>query len=236
MRYSGNLHDKKWGRGWDVDALFTLFLSLLAGVATLGLSHLWVFLRILNTARRASAAPQNIPALAILGNRLTSGNIPSGDYLQRLDRALLLWRESGPFDVLVIGDAVSGGISEAEAGQLYLEQQGMEGTCIYRESASLNTLENFRHARNWFTGFPSVVVISNRYHLARVLDLARGLGLKVQPCAAEAECHFWRNVHRWPLETLFLHWYWSGRWFAQLTGNRRMLEKISVVGDNQQSR
>ena len=235
MPSSGNLHDKRWGRGWDADALFTLFLSLIIGVLTLGLSHLWVFIRILSTARSAPAQPQGFPALAILGNRLSAQGAPSSDYRQRLDRALHLWRNAAPFEVLVIGGAVSSEISEAQAGQSYLERQGMDGASIQQESTSLNTLENFRHARDWFEGFPYVLVISNRYHLARVLDLARGLGLKVQPCAAESEFRFWQRLHRWPMETLFLHWYWSGRWYARITRNRRMLEKISVVSDNQGS-
>ncbi|BAO44368.1 conserved hypothetical protein [Thiolapillus brandeum] len=204
-------------------------------MATLGLTHLWTFARILFVARSAPATPASFPALAILGNRLNSNGSPSRDFRQRLEHGLLLWRTSGPFDILVIGGAVSSELSEAGAGQTYLQEHGVESAYIHQEATSLNTLENFRHARAWFAGFPSAGVVSNRYHLARVLDLARGLGLQVQPCAAENKLHFWRHWHRWLLETMFLHWYWSGRWYAQLTGNRRMLEKISVVSDNQHS-
>jgi len=88
-------------------------------------------------------------------------------------------------------------------------------------------LENFRHARPWFDAHPRAVVISNRYHLQRILTMARGLGLDIRACAAEDSCKPWRRIPRLLLEAAFLHWYWSGRIFAILTKNQRMLAKIS---------
>jgi len=57
--------------------------------------------------------------------------------------------------------------------------------------------------------------------------MARGQGLDIRPCAAEDSCKLWRKLPRLLLEAVFLHWYWSGRIFATLTNNQRMLEKIN---------
>jgi len=162
----------------------------------------------------------------VLGKQLQQGEL-SADYRLRLDRSLRLYQAWGRPDMLVIGGGVADEISEASVGVDYLIQYGVEPSMIAVEELSVNTLENFRHARPWFKDHPQAVVISNRYHLLRILTMARGLGLDIRACAAEDSCKFWRRLPRLLLEAIFLHWYWGGRIFSTLTGNNRMREKIS---------
>lgn len=213
-------------RGWDADGIFTLLLSLLIGLATLGISHLLLLVQVIRTGAQANTQPDAEGAVAVLGNQLRQGRI-SADYRLRLDRTLSLYQAWNKPDILVIGGDASGEISEARAGADYLIQAGVEPTAVALEELSVNTLENFRHARSWFDDHPRVVVVSNRYHLQRILTMARGLGLNIRLCAAEDTCKPWRRVPRLLLESVFLHWYWSGRVFATLTRNKRMQAKIS---------
>jgi len=224
------------GRGFDSDARFTFTLSLLTGVATLGLSHCYVLFRVWKQAKNSRYCCGTPSAIAVPGHQLENGNI-SADYRLRLDRAAALYFESdnnfepdnnlasGPAMIRIIGGRPHLGISEARAGQQYLIDQGVPGAAITMEEASTNTLENMQHSRDWFAGFDEVVLVSNRYHLERLQTLAKGLNLTTRPCAAEKSLDI--PLIRTFKETLFLHWYWSGRVYASLTNNRRMLDKIS---------
>jgi len=213
-------------RGWDADGVFTLLLSLLTGLLTLGITHFWLLLQVIRTGSETAAQPDARGAVAVLGKQLQQGDV-SADYRLRLDRVLALYQVWDRPDILVIGGGVSGEVSEARVGADYLILAGVESTDIALEEQSESTLENFRNARPWFDAHPQALVISNRYHLLRILTMARGQGLDIRPCAAEDSCKLWRKLPRLLLEAVFLHWYWSGRIFATLTNNQRMLEKIN---------
>ena len=211
-------------RGFDGDARFTFMLSLLSGVATLGLSHLYVFHRVRKRARSCQHTGTNISAIAVPGHQLENGKI-SSDYQIRLDRAAVLYKSSNNAVIRILGGCPYLGISEALAGSQYLVQQGIPDTAISMEEASTNTLENMKHSRDWFAGFDEVLLITNRYHLERLQTLASGLELTTRPCAAEESVDL--QLNKLLTETLFLHWYWAGRVYATVTGNQRMLDKIS---------
>ena len=65
-------------REFDGDARFTFMLSLLSGVATLGLSHLYVFHRVRKRARSCQHTGTNISAIAVPGHQLDNGKISGG--------------------------------------------------------------------------------------------------------------------------------------------------------------
>jgi len=112
MKYLGN-------RDFDGDARLTFLLSLLSGVATLGLSHLYVFHRIRKRARSCPHTGNNISAIAVPGHQLENGKI-STDYRLRLDRAAVLYQSSNNAEIRIIGGRPHFGISEALAGSQYL--------------------------------------------------------------------------------------------------------------------
>ena len=211
-------------RGFDGDARFTFLLSLLTGVATLGLSHLYIFYRVRKRAASCQHIINTSPAIAVPGHQLENGKI-SADYQLRLDRAASLYRESDDAVIRIIGGRPHLGISEARAGNQYLLEKGIPATAITMEETSTNTLENMKHSRDWFAGFDEVVLVTNRYHLERLQTLASGLTLTTRPCAAEETLDL--PLSKLLTETLFLHWYWAGRVYATMTRNQRMLDKIS---------
>jgi uncharacterized SAM-binding protein YcdF (DUF218 family) len=211
-------------RGFDGDARLTFLLSLLSGVATLGLSHLYVFHQVRKRAASCQYAASNISAIAVPGHQLENGKI-SADYRLRLDRAAALYKNSNNTVIRIIGGRPNLGISEARAGNQYLVQQGIPDTAISMEETSTNTLENMKHSREWFEGFDEVVLVTNRYHLERLQTLASGLALITRPCAAEESVDL--PLNKLLTETIFLHWYWAGRVYATVTRNQRMLDKIS---------
>lgn len=211
-------------RGVDGDARFTFLLSLLMGAATLGLSHLYVFYRVRKRAITCTHASENTSAIAVLGHQLENGKI-SADYQSRLDRAVSLYKSSNSTVIRIIGGRPHLGISEAQAGNQYLLAKGIPVTAITLEETSTNSLENLRHSRDWFDTFDEVVLVTNRYHLERLQTLAAGVALRTRPCAAEEAVDL--PLVKLLTETFFLHWYWTGRLYATVMHNQRMLEKIS---------
>ena len=95
------------------------------------------------------------------------------------------------------------------------------------EDQSRDTLQNLRHARDLLAGDGiDLILLSNRYHLARCLFFAECLGLSGRPCAAESVWS-WTAGGKLLVEAAYLMWVDIGRRWARLIGHRRMLAKVS---------
>lgn len=217
---------RRWNPpGMDADALLVLSISCLAGVATLGLGFFWFLYRV---NARALAAPSEFPhadAVVVLGQRLKNGRI-SGDFRLRLDRALRLVRQNRSVRLFIVGGRRENGITEAEAGSRYLIGRGVDPDRIVTEHKSANTVQNLLEIRPALNRYRRVAVVSNRYHLERIATLASGMSLPLAACGAERKYRARGTLPRSLVEAFYLHWYWSGRTYAHLTKNTRMLGKI----------
>jgi len=151
--------------------------------------------------------------------------------------------------VILLGGMTGGNqISEAQAGADYLIAQGVNAERIILEDQSRHTLENLQHARNVLVSHSlscerqkeqqkeqqrqsisePVVIISSRYHLYRILTLASGLQMPLQPIAAEEtfslSTRMWLRMFK---EAYYLHWYWSGKLWLIITANNKSKARIS---------
>lgn len=212
------------------DGLYTLLLSNLVLVLTAGLSLWWPLRNVVNTARNAPVAVPPDSALVVMGMRLDHGEV-TGDYVTRLERAIRIYRDDGGCVVLIVGGLTgTATVSEASRGRDYLLTRGVCPEHILIEDASRNTLENLRNARSMLEvcGYREISIISNRYHLARSMKIARGLGMKAGLCGAEDECGpLAALLPRLLLEAYYIHWYHTGTVWSRLTRNRKSLERIS---------
>lgn len=212
------------GRG----AATTLALSTAIMLLSMGLSWLAVLGRTLYVARRAPAEGQHCDALLVLGLQLRGGAI-TDDYVLRLERARLLLGRRYAARVLLLGGRADygAGVSEAAAGRDYLLGKGVAAERVRLEDRSRNTLENLQHGRALLTAGERVTLISNRYHLARCQALARALGLQYRLCAAEPRWS-WRpaSLLKAVQESVHLHWLYTGRAWARLTADPRLLSKL----------
>ncbi len=211
------------------DGYLTLVLSNLVIVATGGISWLWEIRRVISVARRASTSPSAEVAV-VLGFRLNEDRV-SREFATRLERARALYAGGMVHRILIAGGNTGRGrVSEAEAGRHYLTARHVPDDVISSEVYSRHTLENLRHVRASLQNHPDrrFLLITSRYHLARCRDLAKGLGLKPILCPAEDRLGGdLTTVLRICLEAWFLHWYVVGRAWAQWTGTRRSLARIS---------
>jgi len=151
-------------------------------------------------------------------------NKPDREYQCRLDRLL-----ASPWQcaVLMGGITAQANTSEAQAGYQYLLQNGLKNKNVHLEQSSRNTLENLKNTRQFLQN-QQILIISNRYHLARCAILAASLGLPHRLCAAENHFHVnLPNLYECLMEAFYLHWFFCGKYWAKLTHNQRMPDKIS---------
>lgn len=207
------------------DGLFTLGLSILIIPLTAGLTFLMAALAVIRSAWRSPTVLPACDLLLVPGRRL-QGNRPAPAFTARLNRARLLYAQGLVRRILVLGGRTgANSLSEAEVGCTFLQDQGVPPSAVEAECSSRHTLENLRMARDRLgSSNPRLGLVSSRFHLARCLALAAGLGLHPSPCAAEE----WPVLHMrdWLREAFFLHWYFTGRFWSELTRNEASLKRI----------
>jgi vancomycin permeability regulator SanA len=219
----------------DLDVLQAGIVVLLLIACTGGLIWVGYFIHVWRIATGSQLTPPRRMTALVFGRRLVA-DAPEADYRQRLGRVLSLARSGSADRVMLLGGRSGGRVSEAAAGQAWLDVQGWpDGVPVQLEQASIDSLENLRHARSLLmegsvgaTRLPPVALITSRYHLARCLMLARRLGFDGIPIAAEAELpRHWRYVVRLIVESGYLMWIDVGMRWAHLIGHRRMVARIS---------
>ena len=231
--------------GWD--GLTTFVFSNVLILLTLGAFLWWLIYRVLYlaiTARIDTADSERqgrkLNTVLVAGLCLEH-NQPVEAFKVRLRRAielqnLSLVAEKKDLQVIVLGGVTgNSSISEAQAGARYLIEQGMPEQQIILEQQSRHTLENMQHARMLLQqqnavqdcDSTDIAVITSRYHLYRLLTLARGLGMILLPVAAE-DSFDWSTIMllRVIKEAYYLHWYWSGKLWVFLTASQKSKARI----------
>ncbi len=211
------------GNGLKMLLLSLIVVGLTGGVSWLALTF-WLWWR----ARRYPHAVAGGRALLVPGVRLKAC-APNADFRVRLERAAVLWRTQRR-PVAILGGRTSPECeqSEASAGRDYLFGCGVDAQDLLVEERSRHTLENLRFARDLFGASEALVVVSNRYHLPRLCIMARRLGMRLLPCAAEERGGLgFRATGRLIREAFFVHWYLAGLGWALAVGDEASLNRIS---------
>jgi uncharacterized SAM-binding protein YcdF (DUF218 family) len=221
-----------WRYLGDVDVLHGAVVTVIALVATCGLLYVAYLLHVARVALRSPLQPSRRLAVLVFG-RMLVGDRPEHDYRQRLGRGLLLAQQGLAERVMLLGGRSGGGLTEAAAGERWLRDEGFpDSVPMQLEQASIDSLENLRHARSLLArdphGLPPVCLVTSRYHLARCQLLARWLGFEVETVGAEAALpRNLRYLRRITLEAGYLMWIDIGVRWARLIGHRRMVDRVS---------
>ena len=86
-------------------------------------------------------------------------------------------------------------ISEAEAIEKYLIEQGIDKNNIMIENKSKNTLENLKNSYDLIKDKSSKIVFAtNNYHILRAGLLATSLGVKMDGIGSKTKAYFWINA------------------------------------------
>lgn len=212
----------------DIDGYSMLLLSGLIMIATAGLSYLLCFKKIYSTAKQTPHECSDNVVVCVLGKKLINEK-PDNEYLLRLNRVSHILKNDEQSHVILLGGQTGKAkISEAFAGKKFLLKHDIEPSRINLEEASRNTLENINNAialleeKN-----KKIVIVTNRYHLARAKQMAEGFGLDVALCAAEDKLKInVTSLYKLGIEALHVHWYLSGHYYAHLTNNNRIINRV----------
>lgn len=214
----------------DRDVWHSLLVTALACGLSCGILYVIYLWRVARIALTASCMPDDDRMLLVFGRKLDANGEPEADYIARLRRALDAIAAQHAKKIMLLGGASGSNVSEAAAGLDWLRAHGLRSDIdVMLEQASIDSLENLRHARSLLgTPLPPVALVSSRYHLARCLALARALGFPAHACAAEPRWRWGRRtVHRIALEAGYLMWQQTGTAWARLVRNKRMLERVT---------
>lgn len=204
-------------------------LSLLLIVVTGGLSLLISWLYVFHIALIKQKLISHSKTVLVLGKRLIN-NQPDIDFTLRLKRAaFMLLNKTSEYIYILGGKTKNSNITEASAGKNFLIKEGINQQSILLEETSQNTLENLKH----FCSISKIKsqkisIITNRYHLARSNLMAKGFGINSVVCPAEDKFTLSvKNIINTLIEAFHIHWYLTGKYWAKLTHNTRMLNRIS---------
>lgn len=219
------------GRKTDWDGIVTLLLTCLLLLLSCGLLLLPFALRVYRSATRAPVDAPQAEVLMLFGKQLVDGKMDD-EFRQRVARLVILLRQSSRRMTILLGGTLPGqSVSEAQAAADQLRTADVaDQTQLILEQKSQHTLENLRNARQLLgeIGDLRCTLISSRYHLARCQAIATSLGFNAVTCAAEEYlANNWRTLLHLTREACLLTWFHTGRGWARITRNRRMLERVS---------
>ncbi|MBB6447092.1 YdcF family protein [Bacillus benzoevorans] len=128
------------------------------------------------------AAPYHIDVVIILGAGL-HGEKPSRSLETRLIAGTRYLKENQEIPVVVSGGQGAGEtISEAEAMGRYLKKNGIAEDRIHYENQSTSTYENLKFSKQLLEELgvkePTVLIVTNDFHIARTKIIAKEVGLK----------------------------------------------------------
>jgi SanA protein len=165
--------------------LIRLALGLLAGaVVVVGVTNAVVALGGGGWTRDPAAAPHAQVAL-VLGAQVKPDGTPSAMLDDRVRAAAALYRDGRVAKVLVSGDHGRVGYDEVGTMRSELLRLGVPARDIFEDHAGFDTWDSMVRARKVFA-VRSAVVVTQRFHLARALWLARRAGLRASGLAADA--------------------------------------------------
>jgi vancomycin permeability regulator SanA len=138
-----------------------------------------------------STAPEVADCVIVLGARVYADGRPSDVLRDRLDEGLLVWREGKARRIVVSGDHGTPTYDEPNAMRAYLETRGVPREAIVMDHAGFDTYSSMWRAKHVF-GAKRVVVVTQRFHLARAVWVARELGMEAEGRAADR--HVYRGI------------------------------------------
>ena len=119
-------------------------------------------------------------AIVVLGAAQYDGE-PSGVFKARLDQAEYLFMEGLAPTVIVTGGKQEGDrFTEAEAGEMYLVEQGISADRILGEAEGRTTLESLEAVRTLAEeqGISTILLVSDPLHLERIKRISYDLGFE----------------------------------------------------------
>ncbi len=175
---------------WGGTAVLGTAGLLLGLVLTIPLQTAQYIYSDLESIPRAQVAM--VPGAAVFQN----GDL-SAVLKERADRAVALYASGKVSKILVTGDNSDLSHNEVNPVGKYLVTSGVPKSDIFLDHAGFDTYSSMYRARDVF-GVSSVIVVSQHFHLARAVLIARKLGLKAYGEQAGGSTYFYNTLREIP--------------------------------------
>lgn len=129
----------------------------------------------------------NPDCILVLGAAVR-GDTPSKMLQDRLDVAISLYNEGVSDKLLLSGDNGKVYYNEVVVMQKYVLDAGIPAQDVFLDYAGFSTYESLYRARDVFL-VETAVVVTQKYHLYRALQIGRALGLTVRGVASDQEVY-----------------------------------------------
>ena len=150
--------------------------------------------------------------IVVLGAAVWSGNKPSPSLSSRVDEAIKLYNNGYGGRIILTGSNAPGEMSESEVAYNYAKNRGMNMNNIEYESLTTSTVEQVNFIkRNLLQriNVADIIVVSDVYHLMRVLEISKFFNTNIKVAAAETNLDFQENLYRQLRESIALNIFWS---------------------------
>lgn len=146
----------------------------------------------------------------VLGAAVWSGNKPSPSLAGRVDKALKLFDEKKISQIYLTGSNAPGELAESEVAFRYIKSKGIHSSEIFFEKETTSTNEQIQFIKKILTKSSNkkIIVISDGYHLVRVLEIARFHNIQILVSASALSQSFEKAMYNKIREALALTVFW----------------------------
>ena len=157
--------------------LTALALTALGGAAGVGINAYILYCARDGVLDQAPATTRSDTVALVLGARVLANGQPSSALRARLDTALSLYRAKKVSRILLTGDHGRDGYDELRPMYQWLHTRGVPRAHIFLDHAGFRTLDSMIRAKEIFE-VSSVIICTQRFHMARSVYLARTVGVE----------------------------------------------------------
>ncbi|MCF8435619.1 MAG: YdcF family protein [Ignavibacteriales bacterium] len=136
---------------------------------------------------------ENFQIGVVLGAAVWSNNQPSTLFEGRIEKAFELWKKNKIKKIYLTGGKAPGELTEARAAFNYLIRKGVPKKDLMLEEKTSTTAEQIRHIRRKLVNsmnYREVVIISDHFHLKRILEMCKFYGINAKGIASDYSMGF----------------------------------------------
>jgi vancomycin permeability regulator SanA len=187
--------------------------SALFSVAVLGAFFIYVFLYSLSYDKGINESFENENNLAfVLGAAVWKRDKPSPMFEGRIEKSYELYKNGMVSKIQVTGSNAPGELSEAKTAYFYLLKKGVDKTDILTEEHSSNTHQQImflkKNEQKYRKNFENFILISDEFHLVRLVELCRFYDLKVITVTSDYELNWEKLLYYRIRESVALFLFW----------------------------
>ena len=175
-----------------------LFPFAVVGVALVALivaAHVTIYLATKSYIFDAVTEIPSAQAALIPGAAIFEDGALSSIFLDRVDKAIELYKAGKVSKILVSGDNSTVSYNEVNPVRLYLISQNIPDEDIFLDHAGFDTYSSMYRARDIF-GVTSLIVSTQSFHLPRAVFIAHRLGMEAYGVNADVGHMLFRNYIR----------------------------------------